>query len=386
LCPIMMNGRRMHERYATIVRLILVASFTLVAAGGCGGERDGVPDISYLYGNNAGFLTVTNGMSFADVRDAVGGTPRHGFTVQMDGVVYTLIAYDFDNGANLSLVFRDGSLSKVIQPRGSPDLLEQYPYMGTTATRLLPWTTQQAYDLLAVPALDTPPLPDETIATNLAYQYTGEDNIPPWVMRKFRSQVASQTRDDYATNRQLIQKYNGLRVQIGMTVEQVEKLFGRPLHMIRTKEDGAVGIYGEDIDLAVSPLLAYTCVAVVFREHRILEAPEMLLDAFQESCRRRFPGTNLMFPPRDNQVQQAANVLALLKDEGQLDEIALRSWLSWYPRKCLNDKSPAHHITIRWLAESWRRFEKEWPVRTPSSKSEAKSLVLDLRRETAPAA
>lgn len=121
-------------------------------------------------------------------------------------------------------------------------------------------------------------------------------------------------------------------------------------------------------------------------EHSILTDPAILLGAFQSACQHRFPGAPLMFPKRDNQVQQASEVLILLKDEGQLDEVVLRSWLLWYPRKCLNDQSPAHHITIRWLLESWRRFKKEWPVPTGLSRRDLKAKVLDLRRATGPVA
>lgn len=119
-------------------------------------------------------------------------------------------------------------------------------------------------------------------------------------------------------------------------------------------------------------------------EHRIVEDPSMVLDAFQSACRHRFPSSTLMFPSRENQVRQAADVLQLLRDQGSLDEVVLRSWVLWYPQKCLNADSPAHHITIRWLLESWRRFRKKWPVPRASTRADAKRIVLDLRRETAP--
>lgn len=257
----------MQSSCVRVMRIVLATWFAFVAVSGVSAAGDpDVPDISYLYADKARFLTVTNGMSLANVMAVVGGTARHGFTVQEDGAIHVLVSYDFDNGVNLSLVFRDGRLSKIIQPQGCPELLERYPYKGTTATRTLPWTIDQAYSLIAVRALETPPLSAETVRNKLAYSHTGEPQFPSWLVKGLVSQMAPRMKQDYATNRKLIENYNGLRVQLGMTPRQVEDTLGRPLHITQRSEEETVGIYGQNVELAVNPLLVYSCVAVVFRE------------------------------------------------------------------------------------------------------------------------
>lgn len=116
--------------------------------------------------------------------------------------------------------------------------------------------------------------------------------------------------------------------------------------------------------------------------HRIVADPSMVLDAFQAACRRRFPGETISFPSRDGQVEVAAEVLKLLKDRRELTEVVLRAWIDWYPANCLNAESPAHHITVRYLSESWGRFSRRACPRGLSKVAE-RDMVLALRRATA---
>jgi hypothetical protein len=131
------------------------------------------------------FLTIHSGAPLPDVRKTLGSAVRHEFTVTESGHQWTLIKCFLHTGDEEAyvfyrLLFRDGVLAKTI---GSVRWdTEEYPYMGTTATRRKPWDIE---DMTPVrKALNAPAVTAEQIraeikdAQETMEKYKGEGRHP----------------------------------------------------------------------------------------------------------------------------------------------------------------------------------------------------------------
>ncbi len=232
------------------------------------------------------FLSVTNGSSFAAVQKTLGNAVRHQFTVSESGHTWILIrcflhtgeeeGYDF-----YQLLFRDGALSKTIGwIKGET---EEYPYQGTTATRSKPWDID---DLKYVKkALDAPAVSPEQVRAELKdaretmEKYRGHGNIPAPVAYVFGAALSGRYNKEFPINERLRRQYDGCRVSIGMTIQQVDELYGKPLRGFTTTTGRIARIYGDhhysgDVD----HFLMFSYVAVIFdhEEH----AADIFSDGF----------------------------------------------------------------------------------------------------------
>jgi len=74
----------------------------------------------------------------------------------------------------------------------------------------------------------------------------------------------SRIKKDYKTNAELLKRYDGFRADLGVTVEQVDALYGKPLRLMPVKGGQTARIYGDRRELQVNPAYSFSCVAVVF--------------------------------------------------------------------------------------------------------------------------
>lgn len=219
------------------------------------------------------FLSITNGTSLQEVMTKLGPAVRHQFTVNIDVHIWTLIKCFLHTGEEeaytfYQLLFRDGVLVKTIGWIQMEQ--EEYPYMGTTATRAKPWdieNTKYVQKAIAVPAVT----PDQIRAKlkdvrETMEKHKSEGNIPRWVGYLFARSFRKLEKEGYPVNERLRQRFDGCKVSIEMTSKQVEVLYGKPLHSFTTEKEDTARVYGDDRYLgnAVDSFLVFSYVAVLF--------------------------------------------------------------------------------------------------------------------------
>jgi hypothetical protein len=217
-------------------------------------------------------LAITNGVSFEAITNTFGIAARLEFTCAETNGNYTLISCYFAGGDNaLWLVFHDKALMKIIEPFSFPELLETYPYQGTTATRIKSWDIDDpGINDRVKKVIDAPALTHEEVAAELR-PYTNADPsssssvTPVFLFSGILGKEAPQIEKDYAINESLLDRYNGCSANIGMDTNEVEKLYGKPLRVFATKSGEIVRIYryGETRELQVNPQLVFRGLAIV---------------------------------------------------------------------------------------------------------------------------
>jgi len=235
------------------------------------------------------FLTITNGSPLEAVTNILGIAARHEFTVSENKTNYTLIdCLECPNGKvgddnDIYLLFRDNILVKMMRPVSFPELRETYPYEGTTATRAKPWdigeTPRLVRKTIDAPALTQSEMVDylkpydgkgmqhASIAENvfLAGAFAGVTVLtagyPLWTWQQGNKEL----KNDYETNEVFLKLYDGCRASLGMSVDKVDALYGKPLRVLPMKNGQSARIYGDSRDFEnFNPGEQFSCVAVVF--------------------------------------------------------------------------------------------------------------------------
>ncbi|EFK06468.1 conserved hypothetical protein [delta proteobacterium NaphS2] len=225
------------------------------------------------------FLSITNGSSLGDVTSKLGPAVRHQFTTIEDGNTWTLIkcflhTSEEESYSFYQLLFRDGLLVKMIG--WIKKEREEYVYNGTTATHAKPWEIEDGKYVKM--AIEAPAVTPDQIrkmfkdAQETMQRYKDEGNIPRWLGALFAPAFRAKAKKGYLVNEKLRQKYDGCKVPIGMTSNEVEALYGEPLHSFSTEKGNTARIYGDNQYLgnSVDSFLIFSYVAVLFdSENRV---------------------------------------------------------------------------------------------------------------------
>lgn len=218
-------------------------------------------------------LSITNGTSLADVRLRLGPAVRHQFTAVEAGHTWELVRCFVHTGEEESytfyqLLFRGGTLLRTI---GWIQMeREEYPYHGTTATRSKAWDIEDSKYVRK--AIEAPAVAPEQIQAKLKdaretmAAHKSEGNIPRVVGYLFAPAFRAKAKKGYPVNEELRQRFDGCRVSIGMTTNEVQDLYGNPLHTFVTTNGLTARVYGDDRYLgnAVDTFLLLQYLAVVF--------------------------------------------------------------------------------------------------------------------------
>lgn len=218
------------------------------------------------------FLSITNGTSLADVKMKLGPAVRHQFTVVEGGHNWTLIRCFLHTGQEESYtfyqpLFRDDALIKII---GWVRMeREEYAYEGTTATRSKPWDIDDKKYMRK--ALEAPAVTHGRIRADLKdaretmAKYRGQGNIPAVVGLLFGLALNRRYNKELLINEGLRQRYDGCRAFIGMTIKDVDALYGEPLRVFTTRTGLVARIYGNHrYSSDVDHFLKFSYVAVLF--------------------------------------------------------------------------------------------------------------------------
>ena len=238
-----------------------------VLSCGCSRYRHIDAAISDLTVSEKTFSTITIGESIGKARDTLGIAARHEFTVLEPDGEYSLICCYFSGGDSFFwLLFRDRTLLKIIAPFSFPELVETYPYEGTTATRLKSWDIDDpGVNVRIRRVIDSPALTRDQIH-DCFHQDTNTTSwnvFPAFLLSGYLWKAAPQMEKDYETTERLFKQYDGCQAELGMRTEDTEKLYGKPKRIFTAKNGDIAQIYGGVQELQVNPQLAFTGMVVV---------------------------------------------------------------------------------------------------------------------------
>jgi hypothetical protein len=252
-----------------IIQLVLLTIFIFCGCSSRHSHLDSM--VKNLTVPEKTLLAITNGESLVTITGNLGIAARHVFTAAETNGNYTLISCYFSGGDNfLWFLFHDKTLIKVIAPFSFPKLVETYPYEGTTASRIKSWDIDdpgiagRITKLIDAPALTRDQIIDylrpDTNTTSRSWNV-----FPAFILSGFLWKAASQIEKDYETNESLLEHYDGCQANLGMSADDVEKLYGKPLRVFVTKNGETARIYGygETRELQVNPQLVFAGMAIV---------------------------------------------------------------------------------------------------------------------------
>ena len=220
------------------------------------------------------FLSITNGSPLAEAQFTLGPAMRHQFSVVEANHVWKLALCFLHTGEEESfsyyqLLFCDDVLSKTIG-RISMER-ETIPYRDTTATRVKPWDIEDiryAQQVFVADAVAPEQIRAKVATAHMTMdKYKGKGNLPKFVGRLFAPRFHTLAEQGFPLNEKLRQKYDGFRLAIGMSSDEVRALFGPPLHIFTTSSGRTAHVYGVDepyLGNAVDHFLVYPYVAVLF--------------------------------------------------------------------------------------------------------------------------
>lgn len=214
-------------------------------------------------------LGPTNGSSLKDVKTALGRAVRHEFTVLSTNGVWTQIGVivDAGDGIQFSLLFLADKLVKITNPVYPGT--EEYPYQGTTASRIKSWDIEDTglvQGALLAPALTSGQTRSACEDARQTHEkYKGHGNIAAPIFTALGVGMLPRIEQQYPQNEELRQRYDGCRVLIGMNTNDVDALYGKPLRIFQTGTGRGARIYGDHRYLdAVNPSFRFSFVAIVF--------------------------------------------------------------------------------------------------------------------------
>jgi hypothetical protein len=256
-----------------VIPLVLMC----LALTGCSKRNTSLDEISRitqpLIASKETFLAITNGSAFEMVTNALKDGIFHEFTAsEPDGEYMVLGCRTSDDFPDFWLLFLNNKLSKIIGPV-APEM-EFYPYQGTTASRVKSWDIGDTIRIRKTLNSQVPTREQilSVLSTTDRQNITDARSVGDLVggviwaskMRNFNEAMALRVEKDYKINEELLKRYDGCRVKIGMDAKEVAKVYGEPLRMFPTKTEGLVRIFGDERSLEVSPKFLFSCVAVVF--------------------------------------------------------------------------------------------------------------------------
>jgi hypothetical protein len=190
-------------------------------------------------------LALTNGATLVGIHGELGKRLCHGFTIPVKGREYVVATVHTVEGAAFDLHFDEGRLVRIAAQYFPSSLREDYSYRGTIATRVLPWYADHN-KMAGCTVVNANPVTREQIEERLQtyrrwarerqMRVAAEDEATRVGGEVFLSvlrsvgvreeDVLTRYARDLNENESLLERYDGLRVRLGMTENQVLALLG----------------------------------------------------------------------------------------------------------------------------------------------------------------
>ena len=226
------------------------------------------------------FVRLRPGMTQREAIDLLGTAGLHEFTYRKDNRTYVLTTYYAGMGSepksaiHFHGLYRDDSLLRVL--RSLPKNLERYAYRGTTASRQKTWPVEdesRIHEILSLPGLSGREV-SAVIDQYLQPLPQSEPQIPPFLVHSLATMTGYSARiaKGYERNRELLHRFDGHRIELGMSRAKVDALLGDPAHVeaitpTLSLSIYAIKLYGDAPDerLEINPLYQFSPLAVVFK-------------------------------------------------------------------------------------------------------------------------
>lgn len=230
-------------------------------------QKELIPMFNKLCIPEERFFQIKFGLTFSKVKTVLGDALRHEFTIKLDNSVYMLTdcCIAIGNGVHQWLLFHNDILVNL--PAWVPPTMEELPYETTSWRRVKSWNID---DLTRAKSIVYSPIRtfDKVRAYLDSVKKDSEDRsrtwntiLPMWLyMKTMKTRIIG----DYKTNLILLRKYDGCKAKIGMSIDEIQALYGRPTKTFHLENGKLVHIYGEHHRLEVNPEFRYSYLAVEF--------------------------------------------------------------------------------------------------------------------------
>jgi hypothetical protein len=257
------------------MRRVVVVLCAFVGMGGC--VSIPAEDVGMVGEHDAevvrdSLATVQEGMSLDEFRviardwPRIGNTsfypPHHFFTVDWGGHTATAMQCYFFGGVTRYCIFIDGKLAKVVKPpapaKGESEIVD-----SRAVERLEP-VTPEAY---ARRVLEQDPLSFANLAGATAAEVAERRGLhgsePNPFLAPFMLSIWKQNKRNYQRSLELMDRFDGLKVELGATPAEVSAALGEPLEVI-WGDDSSTHVYGPR-----GNRFPFPNVTVKFREGRV---------------------------------------------------------------------------------------------------------------------
>lgn len=217
----------MHTSFSNPRLLAVFALLVICATASAQVDGKKVPVDSLLH--------LERGLSQQKVEEIFGTPAHHQFSVRVDGQLIRCVRVAFESRGSYYFVFTNNTLAKICEPPRVE--YKRLPYKNT-------WREIPVYDdperrmKTVLEAADlTEPALAESLKKRIPPPKSGSMNVLPAfiIAAPFWAATASSRAAQRAETEELAKKYDPLKVKLGMSIEQVETMFGEP-HVKETLE------------------------------------------------------------------------------------------------------------------------------------------------------
>lgn len=250
-----------HKHLKGVWYLLLAATFfSFLSLQGCRAA-----------GGNPTLETLRNlkiGISKEQLETMLGTKGTHQFTVQEGSNCYLCLSFSFEKPyISYYFLLRNGCLQSMM-PRPPPEM-ERIPYKNTFREVQRPLDVEKRVRLIihekglsGMELVESvrKALPEGTSSLNVLPAFIV--TAPLWLM------AAKDIKNDYDRNKELAERFDPLKLDVGLSNAQVQMALGNPIKVIGSG-DRTVCLYGSDEPLRVSPVCRFSWVAVTFEGGKV---------------------------------------------------------------------------------------------------------------------
>ena len=218
------------------------------------------------------FAKITNSMPMEDVKQIIGHIGGHEFTINVENENCQLTRFWLSEGSGMLayVLFKNDEVNKMFFSRDLWNYTKNLPRASSSSN------LYHSNDRMVEAVMKLPGRSAESVSRRLstvrerssARRESTQSQIPPQIASELVKRMSPKIADDWRRNRELADKYDGNKIDLGNTLHEVESLYGSALAQ---NADGKshIRIYGASEKLAVQNLYKYSFVAVVYESDMV---------------------------------------------------------------------------------------------------------------------
>ena len=259
--------------------IICVLSVLLVTIG-CNNEPSD-------YGIEALNWTLFNKINISDnilrIQETYPDAIRHQFTIIKSKHIYKYFHIyvaskpDINHLFSVGLLFKDGYLIKFINPLSVKCKTEEVLYEGTPGRKRKSWEIDDSYSINSVLTLKGV---HKNVFKNKLTDTTDYNKgmeplkiLPAFaVFYVLLVPLIIKSKKQYVLNKQFLKEYDSSKINIGMTIKEVDDIYGKPQKVFNLDSNEEVRLYGSSTNLdLVYYRVRYSWFAVIFKKGKVVK-------------------------------------------------------------------------------------------------------------------